>query len=110
MIVICKKYRLLVYFTSFTVCSGDIKKKALKMKKKTSENNQLTGHFQSFFFSVPPTLNLKKNPVNQVIIKIWPNVIHFQHAAFKWSPDTALKRDCTVMFDFIKLLSYEIIQ
>ena len=31
-------YILLVYFTSFTVCSGDIKKKkkkkALKMKKK----------------------------------------------------------------------------
>ena len=28
-------YRLLVYFTSLTVCLGDIKKKkALKMKKK----------------------------------------------------------------------------
>ena len=34
------------------------------MKKKSSENDQLTGHFQSFFylfFFVPPTLNLKKN-------------------------------------------------
>ena len=33
------------------------------MKKKSSENDQLTGHFQSFFiyfFSSPPTLNLKK--------------------------------------------------
>ena len=38
-IVLCKKmmkylkiqYRLLVYFTSFTVCSGDIKKKTMKM-------------------------------------------------------------------------------
>ena len=35
-------YRLLVYFTNFTVCSGDIKKKALT-----------TGHFQSFFFCPP---------------------------------------------------------
>ena len=32
--------RLLVYFT---VCSGDIKKKSLKMK--SSENEQSTGHF-----------------------------------------------------------------
>ena len=34
---------------SFTVFSGDI-------KKKKSENDQSTGHFQSFFF-VPPTLS-----------------------------------------------------
>ena len=52
-------------------------KKALgKKKKKSSENDQLTGHFQNFFiyfFSSPPTLNLKKkNPVNQLIKKIWP--------------------------------------
>ena len=45
-------YRLLVYLTSFTVCSGDI--------KKCSENDQKTGLFQSFSFH-PPTLNLKKN-------------------------------------------------
>ena len=50
--------------TSFTV-SGDIKKKMkiFKKKKKSSENDQLTGHFRSFFifiFFVPPTLNLKK--------------------------------------------------
>ena len=33
-----------------------------KKKKKSSENDQSTGHFQSFFsfFSVCPTLNLKK--------------------------------------------------
>ena len=40
--------------------SGDIKE---KKKMKSSENDQLTGHFQSFFiyfFFVPPTLNLKK--------------------------------------------------
>ena len=33
-------------------------------KKKSSENDQLTGHFQSFlilFFFVPSTLNLKNN-------------------------------------------------
>ena len=29
-------------------------------KKKSSENDQSTGHFQSFFF-IPLTLNLKKN-------------------------------------------------
>ena len=41
--------------------------------KKSSENDQLTGHFQSFFyFFCPPTLNLKKNPVNQLIKKFWP--------------------------------------
>ena len=49
------EYILLVCLTSFTVFSGDI-------KKESSENDQLTGHFQSFFiyFFVPPTLNLKK--------------------------------------------------
>ena len=32
------------------------------LKKKSSENDQLTGHFQSFFFFyVPLTLDLKKN-------------------------------------------------
>ena len=38
-----------VGLTSFTVFSGDI-------KKKSSENDQLTGHFQSFFilFFCPP--------------------------------------------------------
>ena len=35
------KYRLLVYFTDLTVCSGDIKK-----TEKSSENDQSTGHFE----------------------------------------------------------------
>ena len=37
----------------------------------------LTGHFQSFFiyFFRPLTLNLKKNPVNQLIKKFWPNLL-----------------------------------
>ena len=34
--------------------------------QKSSENDQSTGHFQSFFF-IPLTLNLKKNP--QIIKK-----------------------------------------
>ena len=47
------KYRLLVYFTSFTLCSGDIKKKkAMKM----------TSHFQSFFcFFFPVNQLIKKS-------------------------------------------------
>ena len=58
-------------FTSLVLLfySGDIKKKKSsenEKKKKSSENDQSTGHFQSFFF-VPSTLNLKKNPVNQLI-------------------------------------------
>ena len=65
------------YLTSFTVFLEILKKKnseKIKNKiKKSSENDQSTGHFQSFsiyFFFVPPTLNLKKNPVNQLIKKI----------------------------------------
>ena len=47
----CIIYRYIVKtvgLSSFTVFSGDI-------KKKSSENDQLTGHFQSFFilFFVP---------------------------------------------------------
>ena len=56
-------YRLLVYLTSFTVCSGDI--------KKCSENDQKTGLFQSFSFH-PPTLNLKKNFRKSTYKKFWP--------------------------------------
>ena len=47
-----KIVRLLVYFTQFIVCSGDI--------KKSSENNQLTGYFQNCFSVPPPLKNLKK--------------------------------------------------
>ena len=50
-------YRLLVYLTSLSVCSRDIKN-ALKMISKLVI-------FRAFFVS--PTLNLKKNPVNQLI-------------------------------------------
>ena len=53
-------YRLLVYFTSFTFVLEILR------NKKSSENDQLTCLFQSFS-PVPPTLNLKKNPVNQLI-------------------------------------------
>ena len=58
------KYRLLVYFTSVTLCSGDIKKRSEK----------------SSFFAPSPTLNLNENPANQLIknsglmykVHIWP--------------------------------------
>ena len=59
-----------VYLTSFTVFSGDIKKKVVIM---TSQQDI----FRAFFCSSPPTLNLKKNPVNQVNqpMKIfWPDL------------------------------------
>ena len=50
------KNRLLVFFTSLTVCSGNIKKESSENEKKSSEIDQLTGHFQSFFiyFFRPP--------------------------------------------------------
>ena len=62
------QYRLLVYFTSLTVCSGDIKKKKKKNfeneKKKRKKSSKMTSQlviFRAFFFpSPPPTLNLKK--------------------------------------------------
>ena len=60
------EFRLLFYFTSFTVCSGDI--------EKSSENDELTGHFQSFFFR-SPTLNLKKT-LNQLIFFLPYKTVH----------------------------------
>ena len=45
--------KILVYFTSFPVCSGDIKKSS----ENDSENDKSTGHFQRFF--LPPTLNIQ---------------------------------------------------
>ena len=58
-----KYIKIKVHLTSFTVFSGDInkindKKSSIKKtkKKQSSENDQLTGHFQSFFilfFSSP---------------------------------------------------------
>ena len=45
----------MVYFASYTVCSGDIKKgKSSENEKESSEKDQSTGHFQSFFFVPPP--------------------------------------------------------
>ena len=58
-------YILLIYFTCFTVCSGDI--------KKNSENDQSAGHFQSFFPSPDPKSE-RKNPVNQLMKRFWPNI------------------------------------
>ena len=54
-----------------------MKKKWKKNKKKPSENDQLTGHFQSFFiyfFRPPYPKSEKKIPVNQLIKKFWPYV------------------------------------
>ena len=65
-------YRLLVYFTSLTVCSRDIKKKSSenRIKRSDTEKKALV-IFRGFspFFSLPLTINLKKNPVNQLIKK-----------------------------------------
>ena len=84
------KYRLLVYLTSLLFFFLGILKKALK---KSSENDQLTGHFQSFFYLfyfVPPTLNLKKNPVNQLIKKSGLTFGHF--AEIKMASKMASKK------------------
>ena len=65
-----KYIKIKVYLTSFTVFSEDIKK--IIIIKKSSENDQLTGHFQSFFiyfFRPPDPKSEKKNPVNQLIKK-----------------------------------------
>ena len=54
-----KFIKIKVYLTSFTVFFSGAIKKIIKKKlyiKKSSENDQLTGHFQSFFiyfFSSP---------------------------------------------------------
>ena len=40
---------MLVYLTSFTFFLEILKKKSSENEKKSSENGQLTGHFQSFF-------------------------------------------------------------
>ena len=76
-IVLCRKimkylkiwYRLLVYLIVLLFVL-----EILKKKKKSSENDQSTGYFQSFFSYRPPTLSLKKFPVNQLRKKIWPNL------------------------------------
>ena len=78
-------YKQLVYLTSFTVCSGDIKKKALKKTRLKMTSQLVLVIFRAFFsfFFRPPTLNLEKNPVNQLIknsglnmTNIWRSVVH----------------------------------
>ena len=50
-------------------------------KKKSSENDQLTGHFQSFlfFFFVPSTLNLKNNSRRSTNKKILASLVSCSH-------------------------------
>ena len=78
------KYRLLVSYTSLSVCSGDIKKRSENEKKKALKMTSQLVIFRAFisFFSVPLTLNLKKNPVNQLIKKIWPICLSLY--SFSW--------------------------
>ena len=52
----------MVYFTSFTDCSGDIDEK--------SSENELYRAF--FFFRLPDPKSEKKIIVNQLIKKVWP--------------------------------------
>ena len=70
------KYIKIKYsFTSFYFSGDKKKKKSSKKKKKSSENDQFNWSFSELFylfFFVPPTLDLKKNPVNQLIRKFWP--------------------------------------
>ena len=63
-----------------------------KEKKKSSENDQLTGHFQSFFifyfFRPPDPKSDKKNPVNQLIknsglIRYLKQPIHYSICTYK---------------------------
>ena len=55
--------------------SGDINgKKALKKKALKMTSQLAIFRAFLFIFFVPPNLDLKKNPVNQLIKKIWPKV------------------------------------
>ena len=60
-----------VYLPSFTVFFLEIFKKKL-LKKALKITSQLVIFRAFFLFFVPSTLNLKKNPVNQLIKKFWP--------------------------------------
>ena len=62
-------YRLLVYFTSFTACSGDIKK-----------SSEISWSLSELFFLVSPTLNLKKKSCKSTNKKILASafVVHIQ--------------------------------
>ena len=64
------------YLNSFTVFLEILKKKRTKSSEKKSSENELTGHFQSFFiyfFRPPDPRSEKQIPVNQLIKNIWPN-------------------------------------
>ena len=71
---------LKIYLTSFTVFLEILKKSS----EKSSENDQSTGHFQSFFIffftpTPPPPPDPrpeKKNPVNQLIKKNLALLMH----------------------------------
>ena len=70
--------RLLVFTLLVSLfVSGDVKKKRLWKKNTLKITSELI-IFRAFFS--PPTLNLKINPVSQVINKIWPytwvNTLH----------------------------------
>ena len=71
------KYRQLVYLTYKFYCF------ILEILKKAAENDQSTGHFQSFFLFVfcppNPKSEKKKNPVNQLVKKFWA-----KHDKNKW--------------------------
>ena len=56
--------------------SDDVLLFVLEILKKSSENAQSTGHFQSFNFFLLPTRNLIKNHVNQLL---WNAVKFKQH-------------------------------
>ena len=75
------KYRLLVYLTSFTVSSGDIK----ALKKKLWKWPVII----FLFFSSPPPPNLKKIPVNQLIKQFWPIIVELNGSnsdgSFAWA-------------------------
>ena len=61
-------YRLLFYLTCFTVF--------LEILKKSSENDQLTGHFSELFYFIffrPHDPKSEKNSRKSTNKKIWPN-------------------------------------
>ena len=68
--------------TSFTVFSGDI--------KKSSENDQLTGHFQSFFiqFFHPPEPKSEKNArksTNKKFLALFYLIRYYAQGKLLWS-------------------------
>ena len=86
---------VLVYLTSFPFFSGDI--------KKSSENDQLTGHFQSFFhlfFYVPDPKSEKQIPVNQLI----KNSGLTKSVALQASSEVCIGQALTKILNFVSAL------